>query len=78
MKENKYEQRETRLIPEDWEVSRYIKILKEIKPMLEEEFKVSKIGVFGSLVRNEQRKDSDVDILVDFHEPIGLKLIELA
>jgi len=27
---------------------------------------VSKIGVFGSFVRDEQGEDSDIDILVDF------------
>lgn len=29
---------------------------------------VSRIGLFGSLVRNEQTADSDIDILVDFKE----------
>ena len=27
---------------------------------------VGRIGVFGSFIRNEQRDDSDVDVLVDF------------
>lgn len=36
------------------------------------------IGVFGSYVRGEQNKKSDLDILVDFSEPIGLfKFVEL-
>ena len=29
-------------------------------------FGVKKIGLFGSYVRNEQRPQSDIDILVDF------------
>ncbi len=41
-------------------------------PFLRERYKVSKIGVFGSFVRNEQRMDSDIDILVDFEEKIDL------
>ena len=30
-------------------------------------FGVSEIGLFGSFVRNEQRPDSDIDLLVDYH-----------
>ena len=30
------------------------------------------IRVFGSVARNQARKNSDVDILVDFEKPIGL------
>ena len=39
---------------------------------LEEKYKVKEIGVFGSYVRGEQKKRSDIDILVEFKEPIGL------
>lgn len=42
------------------------------KAELREKFKVKTIGVFGSYVRGEQTKKSDVDILVEFEEPIGL------
>ncbi len=45
---------------------------------LGKKFKVNKIGVFGSYVRGEQKKKSDVDILVEFNEPISLfRFIEL-
>ena len=37
-------------------------------------FGVRRIGLFGSFVRNQQGKDSDVDILVEF-EP-GLKTFD--
>lgn len=43
-------------------------ILKKIKPELEEKYKVKEIGIFGSYVRGEQRKRSDIDILIDFYE----------
>jgi len=46
--------------------------LEELKPILKEKFKVKSIGVFGSYVRGEQKKRSDVDILVEFEEPVGL------
>lgn len=30
-------------------------------------FGVTKIGLFGSFVKNQQTEESDIDILVDFH-----------
>ncbi len=36
---------------------------------LKQNFSVCSIGLFGSLVRNEADRESDVDILVDFVEP---------
>ena len=52
-------------------------ILKLNKQELEEQFKVKKIGVFGSYARKEQKKRSDVDILVEFYEPVGWEFIDL-
>lgn len=51
--------------------------LKEYKPLLKEKFKVKEIGIFGSYARGEESKKSDVDILVDFYEPIGWEFIDL-
>lgn len=48
------------------------KILKENQTVLRERFKVKEMGIFGSFVRGEQRKRSDVDILVEFEEVISL------
>jgi predicted nucleotidyltransferase len=42
------------------------------KNELRREFKVKEIGVFGSYVRGEQKISSDLDVLVEFEEPIGL------
>jgi hypothetical protein len=54
------------------------KILKENKPILAERFKVKEIGIFGSLVRGEEKRKSDGDILVEFYKPIGFfKFLEL-
>ncbi|MCP8313123.1 MAG: nucleotidyltransferase family protein [archaeon] len=47
-------------------------ILAANKEELRQKYKVKEIGIFGSFVRGEQRKRSDVDILVEFEEPIGL------
>ena len=46
--------------------------LSEHKTELKKNFKVKTIGVFGSYVRGEQKRQSDVDVLVEFEEPIGL------
>ena len=58
-------------------LSECIKILKNLKPILKKRFKVSKIGIFGSYTKNLQKKDSDIDILVKFSEPIGLDFFDL-
>lgn len=50
--------------------------LKRFKPMLREKFKVKEIGFFGSYVRGEESETSDVDVLVDFLEPIGWEYID--
>ncbi|WP_258083037.1 nucleotidyltransferase family protein [Thermococcus thermotolerans] len=48
------------------------KILHAHRKELSEKYGVKRIGVFGSYSRNEQRPDSDVDILVEFKQPVGL------
>ena len=51
--------------------------LKELKPILNKEFHVEKIGYFGSYSRNEQKKGSDIDILVYFRKPLGWEFFDL-
>ena len=41
------------------------------KEVLETRFKVKTIGVFGSYVRGEQKKRSDIDILVEVKDSVG-------
>jgi predicted nucleotidyltransferase len=53
-------------------------VLKEHKAQVAQKYRVSEIGIFGSFVRGQQKKRSDIDILVDFSEiPDLLKFIEL-
>ena len=42
------------------------------------EYGVKRIGLFGSYAKGIQREDSDIDILVEFERPIGLKFVEFA
>ena len=46
--------------------------LAEHKQELRDRFKVEEIGIFGSYVRKEQKKKSDLDVLVSFSETIDL------
>ena len=59
-------------------IDRIIMTLRENKPVLEEKYGVKNLEVFGSYVLGEQKKGSDLDILVDFYKTIDLfKYIEL-
>ena len=39
--------------------------------LLEKKYHIKKMGLFGSVARGEQEKQSDIDILVEFSAPIG-------
>lgn len=45
-----------------------IELLKNHETALKEKYHVRQIGIFGSFAREEQRADSDIDVLVDFEE----------
>jgi len=54
------------------------RILAEHKEELYQKYKIKEIGIFGSFVRGEESKESDVDIVVEFEEVPGLiKFIEI-
>lgn len=40
--------------------------------LLKDKYKIKNLAIFGSYVRGQQKKKSDVDILVEFEEPISL------
>jgi predicted nucleotidyltransferase len=48
------------------------RILKELKPYLQNHFNVNNIGYFGSYAKGTATEDSDIDLLVDFSEPPGM------
>lgn len=53
------------------------KLLQNNRTYLATEFGVGKIALFGSCAKNNSNEMSDIDILVDFERPIGLRFIEL-
>lgn len=46
--------------------------LRQMKTELAAVFKVDEIGLFGSVIRGEQREDSDIDILVNLPKDADL------
>jgi len=52
-------------------------ILKKNKGKLQDKYKVNRIGIFGSYIHGNQDESSDIDILVEFFEPIGWEFIDL-
>ncbi len=62
-----------------------MKELKDIKEtigknrkILEEKYKVKDLAIFGSYARGEQTEESDLDLLVEFKEPVGFLFIHFA
>ena len=51
--------------------------LKSIKPVLTSKFHVKSIGYFGSFALEQQTESSDLDLLVEFSQPIGWEFFKL-
>jgi len=51
--------------------------LRKLKPVLQENYGLSEIALFGSYSRDEQTEESDIDIMVDFSTPIGIEYFDL-
>jgi len=47
-------------------------LLQDLKNEIKQKYNAGIIGIFGSVVRNEQKETSDIDILVDFNEDASL------
>jgi predicted nucleotidyltransferase len=62
-----------------------MKTLQEIKSTLGRhkqqlfsDYPIKSLAIFGSYARREQNDESDLDIVVEFNEKIGLRFIDLA
>jgi uncharacterized protein len=51
--------------------------LKNLLPFLINEYRVKRIGYFGSYATGMQDDESDIDILVEFSQPCGWKFFTL-
>ncbi len=54
------------------ETEQIITKLRKDKLYLRKEYGVKTVGVFGSYVRDEAKRGSDLDILIEFKEPVSL------
>jgi predicted nucleotidyltransferase len=52
-----------------------LRVLQGALPELRQRFHVQSLRLFGSLARDEAGPGSDVDLLVEFDEPVGLFLL---
>jgi len=53
-------------------------IVQKHTDFLRDTYHVEKIGVFGSVARGDNADTSDIDVLVEFSEPIGMfKFVKL-
>ena len=52
-----------------------LQILKRHKEELYKKYGVEEIGLFGSFARGEETDKSDIDILVEFKNPVSLLLV---
>jgi predicted nucleotidyltransferase len=50
--------------------------LELLKPALKDKFQVETIGIFGSYSQGQQKKKSDIDILVTFSKPNDIDLLD--
>jgi hypothetical protein len=65
-------------MPRQTRLQKFMEMLRQQRPMLAEQYNVATLEVFGSYVRHEQHKGSDLDILVTFSMPPSLfKFIRL-
>lgn len=54
--------------PKETEKEKILKKIKENRELIKSKG-VKKIGIFGSVAKNNQNKKSDVDILIEFDKP---------
>lgn len=58
------------------QLPRILRLLRAALPDLQARYKVKSLGVFGSYVRNDATKKSDLDVLIEFDEDARLGLFE--
>jgi predicted nucleotidyltransferase len=72
MNDNTASSRSVDMLPSDWDVVRLARSLREHLPELRDRYGVASLELFGSYVRNEQKPESDLDVLVEFQRSVGL------
>lgn len=55
----------------------YVELLRLYKQRMAEQYGIVRLGIFGSVSRNEQKEDSDLDVCVEMKEPDGFILLNI-
>lgn len=68
----------TKPVPKPHVTEDLVELLRRTSPELARRYCVKSLGVFGSYARREQRRSSDLDVLIDFTDPPSLlRFLEL-
>jgi uncharacterized protein len=59
------------------EKDKIIQLIQESQPYLASEFGVSRIGLFGSYANGKANANSDIDLVIEFEQPLGFRFLEL-
>lgn len=51
--------------------------LREQFPYLSAEYGIIRLGIFGSYAKGTAREESDIDLIIEFKTPLGLRFVEL-
>ena len=60
------------------DTGKVIKKLRRIKPYLQREYAVKRVGLFGSIARGTHTDSSDADIMIEFEYPVGIEFVDLS
>jgi len=52
--------------------------LAAVREDLFRRYPLRRLAIFGSVARGEDSTDSDIDIMVEFSEPVGFEIVDLA
>ena len=55
----------------------YLELLRCYKQQMAEQYGIIRLGIFGSVSRNEHERDSDLDVRVEMKEPDGFVLLNI-
>lgn len=55
-----------------------IEKLASSRPALAKRYPIKRLALFGSYARDEATLDSDIDVLVEFSQPVGFQFFDLA
>ena len=55
-----------------------VQALREEMPLLREKYGITRIALFGSFAQGNPRDESEVDIVVETAQPLGLRFFELS